>query len=175
MAHSETLQALQTRLADRLQAVQTEAGREAQWLAVQAGGRNYLVPLTQAGEIYPWQMPKALPYTQPWFMGVVNLRGNLMGVMDVAHFLGHPQPRTEQRLLQASIVSVHAGFEMNAAMVVDRLMGLRGQKDGLQASAGMGEAHACLGTAYVDGEGQLWQELQLQALVESPHFLHVRL
>lgn len=175
MANRETLQALQARLADRLQAVHAEAGKEAQWLAVQAGGRNYLVPLSQAGEIYPWQLPKGLPYTQSWFLGVVNLRGSLVGVMDVAQFLGHPQQRTEQRLQQANIITVHAGFEMNAAILVDRLMGLRGGKDGLAESPDRGASHACLGPAYVDGEGQLWQELQLQALVELPHFLHVRL
>jgi hypothetical protein len=51
----------------------------AAWLAVQAGGRDYLLPLNQAGEIFPWTGVQPVPYTQAWFLGIANLRGALMG------------------------------------------------------------------------------------------------
>jgi twitching motility protein PilI len=52
MANREALRELQTRLATRLQAARSE-GMSVAWLAVLAGGRNYLLPLGQSGEIFP--------------------------------------------------------------------------------------------------------------------------
>jgi twitching motility protein PilI len=53
MANREALRDLQSRLAGRLQAARSEGVSVAAWLAVQAGGRDYLLPLNQAGEIFP--------------------------------------------------------------------------------------------------------------------------
>eukprot|EP01031_Cornospumella_fuschlensis_P004273 gene4273-5341_t len=52
MANRQALRELQTRLADRLQIARTQ-GVAASWLAVEAGGKNYLFPMAQAGEIFP--------------------------------------------------------------------------------------------------------------------------
>lgn len=175
MANSETLRALQDRLAERLLAAQSESHGESQWLAVKSAGQNYLIPLAQAGEIFSWQVPQRLPYTQPWFWGVANLRGSLVGVMDVAHFLGHPAVRTEQRLQQARIVTMHAGLEMNAGIVVDQLMGLRGTKNGLRMVPDAASPSEIVGSIYMDDSGVAWQEIQLPALVSSQEFLNVRL
>lgn len=175
MANSETLRALQDRLAERLLAAQSESHGESQWLAVKSAGQNYLIPLAQAGEIFSWQVPQRLPYTQPWFWGVANLRGSLVGVMDVAHFLGHPAVRTEQRLQQARIVTMHAGLEMNAGIVVDQLMGLRGTKNGLRMVPDAAGPSEIVGAIYMDESGVAWQEIQLPALVSSQEFLNVRL
>ena len=66
MANREALRELQSRLASRLQAARTE-GVQAGWLAVEAAGRNYLFPLSQAGEIFPYAATQAVPYTQDWW------------------------------------------------------------------------------------------------------------
>lgn len=173
MANRKVLRALQTRLAERLQAVQTEGGAGLQWLAVQVGAQHYLIPLSQAGEIFPWQAPKSVPYTQPWFWGVANLRGNLMGVVDLAKLLGHPVQRTEQRVTQASIITVHPSLEVNSGVVVDQLLGLRGENDFVQELPPLDEA-SYLGPRYEDADGVLWQELLVPALTQSTDFLQVR-
>lgn len=175
MADSDTLRALQARLAEQLDVMSQEAGRETQWLAVKAANRNYLIPLAQAGEIFPWQTPLRLPYTQPWFLGVANLRGSLVGVIDVALFLGHPAPKSGQRLQQANIVTVHTSLEMNAGIVVDQLLGLRGLKSEWRETPAL-DTHPHLGkVGYVDGDGVQWHELQLRSMVASQDFLNVRL
>lgn len=175
MANRQTLNALQERLAGRLQSAEAESGAGLQWLAVQAAAHHYLIPLAQAGEIFPWQAPRAMPYTQPWFWGVTNLRGSLTGVADLAHLLGHPVTRTEQALAQASLITMHPTLEVNASIVVDQLLGLRGEKDFVRLEPSGGARHAHLGEVYADGEGLRWQMLQLQSLVQSPDFLNVRL
>ena len=84
MAHREALKELQTRLAARLQAAKAENITVASWLAVESGERRFLLPLAQAGEISAWAGVQPVPYTQPWFLGVANLRGTLTGVVDLA-------------------------------------------------------------------------------------------
>jgi len=75
MANREALRELQSRLASRLQAARAE-GVQAGWLAVEAAGRKYLFPLSQAGEIFPFTATQPVPYTHDWFLGVANLRGD---------------------------------------------------------------------------------------------------
>lgn len=82
MANREALRELQIRLASRLQAARTEGLSVSSWLAVEAGGSQYLLSLAQSGEIFPWTSIQSVPYTSPWFMGVANLRGGLFGVVD---------------------------------------------------------------------------------------------
>ena len=58
------------------------------WLAVEVAGTGLLLPLHQAGEIFPLPPMLPLAHSQPWFLGVANLRGGLHGVVDLACFLG---------------------------------------------------------------------------------------
>ena len=69
---------------------------------------------------------QAVPYTQSWFLGVANLRGGLVGVVDLAGLLGSTAARTEQALSEASLLAFNAALDVNAALLVDRLAGLRG-------------------------------------------------
>ena len=54
MANREALRELQVRLAGRLQAARVEGLSVSSWLAVEAAGQSYLLPLAQSGEIFPW-------------------------------------------------------------------------------------------------------------------------
>lgn len=164
----QSLQELQKRLAQRLLAARTDNAQAAQWLAVQAGGRHYLIPLAQAGEIYPWQGVQPVPYAQAWFLGVANVRGSLLGVIDLPALLGHPVERTQQSLQDTSLLVINPALQVNAALVVDRLLGLR-NADNLQPCTATENPGQC----YQDGQGQIWQELSLQALVQSAEFLRV--
>ena len=83
MAKRQSLKELQERLAQRLTAAKSEA-LTATWLAIEAGGRRYLLPQVQSGEIFPWSTVQAVPYTKSWYVGVANLRGGLHGVVDLA-------------------------------------------------------------------------------------------
>ena len=65
-------------------------GAAASHLALMIGEDRYLVELAEAGEIVP--MPSTsimqVPLTQDWFLGVVNVRGALFTVVDLARFMG---------------------------------------------------------------------------------------
>lgn len=174
MANREALRDLQSRLADRLQAARSEGVKVAAWLAVQAGGRGYLLPLSQSGEIFPWTGVQPVPYTKPWFLGIANLRGTLAGVVDLAAMLGHGVARSEPALAESSLLALHAALEVNAALLVDRLQGLRGTEAFVDTEAPPADAPVFFGPVHIDPSGNRWQELQLQRLSQTSEFLSIR-
>ena len=173
MANREALRELQTRLASRLKAARTEGASVSSWLAVESAGNFYLLPLGQAGEIFPWSAVQAVPYTQSWFIGVANLRGGLVGVVDLAGLMGAVVPRTDQSLQEASLLAFNAALEVNAALLVDRLAGLRGTDAFVSSERPAEDSPAFFGTTYIDSSGARWQELNLQILSQHPAFLSI--
>lgn len=174
MANREALRELQTRLASRLQAARSE-GVSASWLAVRAGESNYLFPLAQSGEIFPLANIQLVPYSRPWFMGVVNLRGGLYGVVDLATFMGDGsmRARSEQSLSEASVVTFNAALELNCALMVDGLAGLRKREAFSNATVPPEGSPVFFGSRFTDLNGAQWQEINLRSLSELPEFLSI--
>ncbi len=173
MANREALRELQTRLADRLQAARTET-RTLSWLAVDCAGHGLLVPLGTAGEIFPAGALLAVPHTQPWFLGVANLRGGLHGVVDLAAFLGlrPPLPRDAVRE-HARLLAFNPGLASHSAVLVDRLAGLRSAGQ-LTADADDGLPRPTFATTrWFDADGRRWQEIDLAALSRHEQFLAI--
>lgn len=174
MANREALRELQTRLASRLQTARSE-GVSASWLAVNAGESHYLLPLAQSGEIFPLANVQVVPYALPWFIGVMNLRGGLFGVVDLASFTGNQLTRakTEQSLAESSVVTFNAALELNCALMVDGLAGLR-KREAFTDSVGPPEgAPVYFGNRFTDLNGLLWQEINLRSLSQCPEFLSI--
>ena len=174
MANREALKELQSRLAGRLQAARSEGVAVAAWLAVQSGGKDYLLPLNQSGEIFPWGGVQPVPFTQSWFLGIANLRGTLAGVVDLAQLLGHGTPRNEQAMADTSLLAFSSVLEVNAALMVDRLLGLRGNEAFSEVLAAPQNSPAYYGSIHVDKNGRQWQELHLVRLAQSTEFLNIR-
>jgi twitching motility protein PilI len=174
MANREALRELQTRLASRLQAARSEAV-SASWLAVIAGDINYLFPLVQSGEIFPLANVQVVPYSRHWFMGVVNLRGGLYGVVDLASFMGDgsTRVRSEQSLADSSVITFNAALELNCALMVDGLAGLRKREAFSSAVAPPAGSPVCFGNRFTDLDGVQWQEINLRSLSQLPEFLGI--
>jgi twitching motility protein PilI len=172
MADKEALRALQNRLAQRLQeARSTVPGRA--WLAVECGGRGFLFPLQEAGEIFPMSPIAGVSHAQPWFLGVANLRGQLNGVVDLASFLGVASLAEGHD--HAMLVGFNASLDVNAALLVDRLAGLRGegQLSVDQGASQMSPTSSFVGPCWIDADGRSWQEISLARLVKHPAFLKI--
>jgi twitching motility protein PilI len=174
MANREALRELQARLAGRLQAARTE-GVQASWLAVESGGAKFLFPLSQSGEIFPYANTLPVPYTQPWFLGVANLRGGLYGVVDLASFVSGKAPvqRSDATRAESRLVALNSALEINCALLIDRLAGLRNMDAFSSSSPPPDGAPEYFGTGYTDAGGAHWQEINLQALSQQPTFLSI--
>lgn len=181
MAKRQSLKELQERLAQRLTVAKTEAVT-ATWLAVEASGRRYLLPLVQSGEIFPWSPLQRVPYTKPWYAGVASLRGGLHGVVDLARLVEAPAGAAglassiaagERVTSESRLVSLHAALGVNAVIWIDRLLGLRNPSMFASIGSNPDNAPSYFTRSLVDPQGMPWQELDLQALVAEPEFLAI--
>jgi twitching motility protein PilI len=152
-----SLREFQQRLADRLSKAQATA--VASYLAVEVADLKLLLPLAEAGEISSSPVIQALPRSAPWFMGVTTLRGRVVGVADLAVFLG----RTQKAQSSGTFLALSDSLEVNCLLRIDRLLGLRNAELFTPAEDGF----------LADGQGGMWQTLSLAALASDEQFLKI--
>lgn len=182
MANKQSLRDLQTRLAERMQQVRTEQPGLS-WLAVDCAGQGLLFALRQAGEIFKLGTLLPVPHTQPWLAGVVNLRGGICTVVDLAAFLGLRNAEQAVSPLQCRLVGFNNALQVNGALLVDRLEGLRHAGDlkveaestdnGAAMEGAQGARPAFALARWRDQAGRVWQEIDLAELARMPQFLAV--
>lgn len=134
-------------------------------LGVQIAGRFYLIDLNEISEVLPVPEMLSVPLTQSWFLGMANIRGNLFGITDLSRFL-HDSAAVISG--QSRILLVNDQYGINAALLVDRLVGLR-NLDVMKRQEGSETRHQ----EYTDENGQEWQVLDVGALLERNDFLQV--
>lgn len=168
MARKTSLREFQRYLAERL-SVAAKGQGGASLLGVQAGGQEWLLDLSDSGEII--QLPKLapVPLTKPSFAGLANIRGNLYAVTDLAVFWGaEPTPlNANSRLLL-----IGAKHGSNAALLVARMLGLKKAEDFVPAEADP-NAPAWAGQRVRDGRGNVWRRLAVRDLLADNDFMNV--
>jgi len=113
-----------------------------------------------------------VPHAHAWFLGVANLRGHLHGVVDLAGFLG--VKGSEAPGQQSRLVAFNASLDINCALLVDRLSGLRSEQQlKPHADVANGPRPFFVGSRYTDDTGRTWQELNLAALAADDAFLRI--
>jgi twitching motility protein PilI len=174
MANKTALRELQQRLAERMQAAR-ETTLIASWLAVDCAGIGLLFSLKQASEIFAPVPIKPVPYAKPWLAGVANLRGGLFTVVDLAVYLGLRDPSPSRTVApQSRLVSLGTDLNLNCALLVDRLAGLRSDEQLPLVTPQPTEARPRFaGALRRDEAGRHWQEINLEALSKQENFLHI--
>ena len=168
MAKKTSLRDFQEYLAERLLGAAQGRGASS-WLGVQAGDDNWLIDLSDSGEIV--QAPKltAVPLTRPWFAGIANIRGSLHAVADFSVFCGGaPTPRNNNTRLLL-IGSKHGA---NAALLVTRMLGLKNPED-FSAAAADQAAPAWGAVRYADSQGGIWRKLSVRDLLADNDFMNI--
>lgn len=138
-------------------------------LGIRVGNLECLVALADISEVLPVPELMHVPLTQPWFMGMANVRGNLFGVTDLAAFIGNSLSAITS---DSRVLVVHQRFGINAGLLVDRLIGLRNLED-MQMQQDHEAKAAWLLNRYADNSGQHWQELDLGAVLSRNEFMQV--
>jgi purine-binding chemotaxis protein CheW len=64
------------------------------YLVFKVGGEAYATPLLGVGEVAPPLICKAVPNSEPCFLGLANLRGRIAGVIDLRIRFGVPAVTT---------------------------------------------------------------------------------
>ena len=81
--------------------------------------------------------------------------------------------QTEQALAESSLLALNASLEVNAALLVDKLAGLRSGDAFAASEPPEPSAPAYFGPTHLDAQGVRWQEIDLQALSQHPVFLGI--
>ena len=160
-ARRTRLRDYQAQLLERMQAAQSGAAEASHQLGVMIGAERYLLELTEAGEIVPQGTLAGVPLTQPWYLGLANVRGSLLGVIDLARYFDSGASAAGP---DARLVSLAPRLGFNCALLVTRVYGLR-RRSAMQAE----------GAVLRDADGHAWTPLSLAALVREERFLHVAL
>jgi len=166
------LRQYQVQLLERMQAVRSGEAVGGRELGVMVGGRLCLLDLTQISEIVPLQPATPVPLTQDWYLGLVNLRGNLTGVIDLARYqgLGGGEAAPAERRL----ISFAPALGFNCALLVERVLGLRKLADMEETPAADGAPAWCQ-QQFREADGQQWSRIDLTQLVREPRFVQVGL
>ena len=160
-ARSTRLREYQDQLLERMQAAKSGNGAPIRQLGMQIGATRYLLDLLEAGEIVPPVPLARVPLTQAWYLGLANVRGTLVGVIDLARYLGAEGPPAGAAP-GARLITFAPSLGFNCALLVDRVYGLR------QAGSMQREAEALR-----DADNILWTPLSLAALVREERFLRI--
>jgi len=170
MSKRLNLREFQQNLIDRLQATDMSVDRVFT-LGVQIDGRNWLVDMVDISEVLPLPQLTSVPFTKPWFRGVANVRGNVYGVIDMAAYehSGAPLRLGSGRASGEAnnrVLLVAERYAFNAALLVDRVLGLRDPRRWRQSEAdGQIEYH--------DEHGTPWHKLDVPGLLEQAEFLQI--
>lgn len=131
-------------------------------LGVQIAGQNWLVDMVDISEVLAPPPLTRVPLCKAWFRGVANVRGNLYCVADMAAYQGKGEASGDAANRVLLVAGRHA---FNAALLVDRVLGLRDTRSWRRNEAGEPE--------YRDEQGVSWRKLDVAGLLEQAEFLQV--
>jgi twitching motility protein PilI len=170
MSRRINLREFQQDLIDRMQA-KGRTGDQISTLGVQIAGQNWVVDMHDLRGISPLPPLTAAPLAKPWFLGMINVRGTLYGVTDLAAYLQRGKA-TSTGSGQASgsaanrVLLVAERHTFNAALLVERVLGLRNARAWTQSEAD-GRVQ------YRDEQGNAWNRLDITGLLGQPEFLQI--
>jgi twitching motility protein PilI len=166
--HMASLRDFSAQLAQRLSEAPAHEPQAAR-LGVHIGSRSYLVDMTSIGEVVPVSAIARVPWTRPWFRGLANVRGRLVGVYDLPQMAGEEPVRDEQAL---QLLVLGESLKVNAALLITRAFGLRNAKD-LDALAEGDAGAPWEGARFRDAGGATLTELNLARLVADERFASI--
>ncbi len=109
-----------------------------------------------------------IPGARPWLLGLANVRGNLVTLVDLRGFLdGHRTPINERSRV---LVVRHAGSLVG--LLVDELFGQKNFPDEQKVDREIDEASGIrqfVIQSYLQGE-QVWSVFSLAGLIRAPEF-----
>ncbi|MDX1605566.1 MAG: chemotaxis protein CheW [Candidatus Competibacterales bacterium] len=171
----DQLQELARRCAEAGQALGADAGArvvETGLLAFRVCDRYFMAALGDVGEIVPVPPLTRVPGVRSWLLGIANLRGTILTVVDLNDFISD-QPTVRTRSCGVLVVT---GGGWRYGLLVDEVIGMRHPN---QAAASVpGDLPAEL-RPYVSGsftsDGREWLLFRFAGILDNERFLDAAL
>jgi len=133
------------------------------------GHRRVVSDFREIVEIVPMPPITPVPCAQPWLLGVGNLRGNLLPVVDLRCFLEGGNPSIQHDVQRVLVTRQSDG---NIALGIDELYGQRSFESTQQVAAdtfAQGRYAHFINRAFNDGHHD-WGVFSLALLTRTPEF-----
>ena len=168
----DLLRELETRAKQALSGQGRAAGLPSEWVGVgfRLGGESFLASRDDVREILmPPEAVTRVPGTKNWLLGLANIRGQLLALVDLRDLLGSGRSSLDR---DARVISVNHK-EASCGLVVDEVLGFRRFIDNEYSSEPPQTVIRCdefLTGAFHRGTDS-WPVFALRQLVESERFL----
>ena len=176
MAHSEALNVLQDIKAATFKNAAPLPHKEeaqAQWqgLGYLVGGTRLVSKLGEVSELMPVPRLTSLPAVKSWLLGIANVRGRLVPVIDLHEYLGVPNtlPPKQWRVLIVEEGDIAAGLVVEQSLGIQHFL-----EDSFEESDGedLGGLAPYVTGAFRHG-GRVYHEVQLTAILKDEKFFDV--
>ncbi len=163
------LKEFSAQLAARLEAAPGPLSEPAR-LAVRIGADSFLLDMNKAGEIVAAPPISPVPWTKPWYLGLANVRGRLIGVIDLMQLAGGAPIAPEEA---QQLVVFNEDLKFNVGLLITRAFGLRNIKD-LEPLGPLNDpSRPWEARAFRDNDGSRLVEIDLQGLIGFDDFVSI--
>lgn len=167
MNNSSSLRDYQRTLSARL--LNPQSAPAAIWLGIESGGHSWLLDLADVGETLPRPPLHPVPLTQPWLLGVTNIRGDLHTLIDLGLFAGQAAATVTD---QSRVVLVAARHRMFCGFLVDRVSGLFRADQFLEPVSGRTEQNWLQTVEHAETR-ESWLRPGIPGLLRTTAFLNI--
>ena len=84
------------------------------------GSENYAVESMYIGEVYPFKKLTPLPWTPPFVLGIINVRGQIVSVISIEKLFDMP----EEGLTNPNNVIIMHNDDMELGILADSILGV---------------------------------------------------
>ncbi len=146
---------------------------QAQWqgLGFQIGGVRLVSKLGEVNELLKLPMLASLPAVKSWVLGIANIRGRLIPIIDLHEFLNMPPtlPASQWRVLVVEQDDVTAGLLVEQSLGIQHFL----EENFEEADASSIEALAPYLRGAFRHSGRVFYELELKAILSDERFFDV--
>ena len=135
------------------------------------GGIHLVTGMEEVKEILQYPLLTKVPGAKSWVLGISNVRGNLLPILDLFGFLSGES----SQLSRNSRVLVLQHMGISAGLLVDEVFGMKHfpEEERVHDNPVFGSRiDRFIKETYKQG-GELWWVFDLHALVENPEFMRV--
>lgn len=152
--------------------LENQAGPSGEVLMFDCAGSRFLVRLDTLDEVLMPALLRRIPQAPAHLLGVLNLRGLMLPIVDLAERLALAAPGRSQWHLASRILRVSSNG-LNFGVVVDAVSGIHHlDPAGYRPSAAAASAD-CLGDLWLV-HGRLVQEVRLERLVDAAELVQLK-
>ncbi len=107
------------RKAEEAERTDAAAGQGRQYLTFTVSGESFAIPISTIKEIIEYRAPTDVPMMPPFIHGVINLRGRVLPVIDLAVRLARPRADVSRRTCFVIVEITHEGQVQDVGVMVD--------------------------------------------------------